>query len=69
MHREIVDWSTSNISGPDLLGDVVALVSASHDKRLAQGKSPWPPGSFNPWLFEQFGNACFEFVELLTGQA
>ena len=43
MHREIVDWFTVEYLCPDLLGDVIALVSAGHDKRLAQGERPWPP--------------------------
>ena len=65
MHREIVYWFNVEYLCPDLLGDVIALVSTGHDKRLAQGQLHGPPGSFNPWPSEQFGNTCLEFVELL----
>jgi hypothetical protein len=55
--------------GPDLLGNVIAFVSTGHDKGFAQGKLPRTPRCLNPRLFEQFGNAYLEFVELLEGQA
>ena len=54
MYREIVDWPTSKILCPDLLGDVIAGVSASHDQCLAEGEFPRAAFSLVPWFFEQF---------------
>jgi hypothetical protein len=54
---------------PDLFGDVVALVPAGNDKRLAERQLARASGFFIPRLYEQFLYARFEFIKLLASQA
>jgi len=54
---------------PDLLGDVVAGISAGDDERLAQGKVPRAAVSLVPRFLQQFADQFLQLVELLSVQS